>query len=440
MTIVWSDAASRYLTPIADIFSPESKLQLQLKVEAVLALVQSDLGLISEQEAMIIVDATKKVKLERVQAIEKEIHHDLMAVVKALSEQAGAAGEKVHKGATSTDIQDTVLALQLTKTKTMLLDILDEVSGELYNLAHTYRSLACIGRTHGQFAVPTTVGFKFANFLYELHYSKQVLLNSDVHLSKFSGAVGNYASTNRTDIEYLVLEKLGLTPVPISTQVVSRVIISTFLHAIALCSSTLEHLSKEIRNLQRSEINEWQEPFSSAQVGSSAMPHKRNPHKSERISGLSRIIRSNVGIALENISLEHERDITHSSVERIILPESSNLLYYIAAQMKNILKSLVVNETTIKENLDRAGSRSLSERILTEITPVVGRQKGHEMLRKHANATDFKAALMKDEELTPYLGVEQLKTLFQQVPLGLSEHKTKEICNLYMNSWKNYRN
>ncbi len=435
---MWSDAGERYKTIIADIFSAENKLKLQLQVESELAKVQANLGLISQKEADLINNATRYVKLERVQEIERETHHDLMAMVRALSEKAAEASGKVHLGATSNDIQDTVLALQLTQARNIILDKLDELSDVIAYLANKYKNLACIGRTHGQFAVPTTVGFKFANFLYELHLAKISLYNTRIQLSKFSGAIGNYASTNRTDIESLLLQQLGLEPVSISTQVVSRVVHAEFMNSLALCSSVIERISREIRNLQRSEIREWFEPFKKTQVGSSAMPHKRNPHKSERISGLSRVIRQNVAVALENIALEHERDITHSSVERIIIPESLNLLYFITQQMISILNGIEINEEGIRHNLDIAAGLSKSEQILKRLVKTVGRQEGHELLRKHANSTNFINDVMNDENILKYIDRSTLKQIFSTIDTGLAEYKTQQILDEYEN-WKKYR-
>jgi adenylosuccinate lyase len=437
--LVWSEASERYRTRIGDIFSAENKLRLQLKIEVELAQVQSELGLISAEEAEKIHDAANQVTLSRVQQIEREISHDLMAMVKALAEQAGAAGEKVHLGATSNDIQDTVLALQLTAAKSDLLDILDLVSEELVRLSQDHKSLACIGRTHGQHAVPTTVGFKFANYLYELQLAKDRLHNTKVSLSKFSGAVGNYASSHRLDIEKKVLERLELQPVAISTQVVSRVLHADFLNAMALCAGVLERISKEIRNLQRSEIGEWSEPFSEKQVGSSAMPHKRNPHKSERVSGISRIIRGNVAVALENIALEHERDISHSSVERIIIPESSNLLYYIGSQMQKILNSLTVHEDAVSTVLQSALGRASSEQILKLLVDKVGRQEGHELLRKHATEKNYRESIMQDNEILNHVSKAELVQIFEKIDVGLAVEKVELIVSTYESTWKTYR-
>jgi adenylosuccinate lyase len=264
------------------------------------------------------------------------------------------------------------------------------------------------------------------------------LFNSRINLSKFSGAVGNYATSMRMDVEEELFKVLELIPCDISTQVVPRVIHSQFLNSLALIASVIERISKEIRNLQRSEINEWQEPFSEKQVGSSAMPHKRNPHKSERISGLVRIIRSNVAISLENIALEHERDISHSSVERVIIPESSNLLYYITKSMISILNGLNINVESITRNLERA-DKSKSEQILNNISKNLGRQKGHELLRKHVNSDNFKESMFSDAELLKYISKTELDNIFNTFNTGLATTKVEMIIDRYNSKWKSYR-
>ncbi|MCE7734265.1 MAG: adenylosuccinate lyase [Candidatus Heimdallarchaeota archaeon] len=435
---MWSDAAERYKTPIAEIFSAENKLKYQLTVEVTLSKVQAELGLIPKEDASQIENAATTVKLERVQEIEKEIHHDLMAVVKALTEASGEAGKFVHLGATSNDIQDSVLAMQMKEAKFTLLDLLDSLSSILAIHASNHKKTACIARTHGQFAIPTTVGFKFANFLYELHLAKSELFQSKVNLSKFSGAVGNYASSMRMDIEEKLFEKLGLIPCAISTQVVPRVIHSQFLNSFALVASVIERISKEIRNLQRSEINEWQEPFSKKQVGSSAMPHKKNPHKSERISGLARVIRSNVAISLENIALEHERDISHSSVERVIIPQSANLLFYITKSMISILKGLIFNLPAIEKNL-READKSKSEQILIHMTKTLGRQEAHELIRKHIDSDDFKDSIYQDKAILNHITETDLDLIFSTANVGLATTKVDMVLAEYDSTWKNYR-
>jgi adenylosuccinate lyase len=232
---------------------------------------------------------------------------------------------------------------------------------------------------------------------------------------------------------------LNLEPAKISTQVLSRVVIAKFLTSIALGASVLERISKEIRNLQRSEINEWIEPFKSNQVGSSAMPHKRNPHKSERISGLSRIVRNNVSVALENISLEHERDITHSSVERIIIPASLNLFYFMVSEMNYILSNLEINLDSVNLNLMKSQGKDKSEEILTILSSKISRQEAHELLRNHVNSENFQLSVLDDTNITSLIDKEILKNIFANTKTGLSVGKTEDILKLYKSEWSNYR-
>lgn len=430
---MWSEAAKRYATPIVNIFSGENQLAIQLRIEAELAQIQVDFGLVSQEEADLIRDAIPNVKLSRIEEIESEIHHDIMAMVRALAEQSGDASGKVHLGATSSDIKDTVLAIQMVESRILLLKKIDELETVLADLADKHKTMACVGRTHGQFASPTTVGFKFANFLYEMYLARESLVNVPITLSKFSGAVGNYATVGTTEIENQLMAKLGLEAALISTQVLSRTVHAQYLNSMAVVAGVLERISKEIRNLQRSEIREWFEPFSANQVGSSAMPHKRNPHKSERISGISRIIRANALTGIEDIALEHERDITHSSVERIVFPESCNLLYYILDQMIKILSGLTINEEAISAKLNTPLMKT--EKILLELVPVVGRQNGHELLRQHVNSDDFKTAVLTDPEILKVLPKDRLLELFDEVDVGLASEKVEEVITF----WKSQR-
>lgn len=225
----------------------------------------------------------------------------------------------MHYGATSQDINDTVTALQLQECKAVLLAATADVRRELSRLADAYKTTATIGRTHGQHAIPITMGFKFANYLYEVSVAEAFLARVDI-VAKFSGAVGTFASLGTSAVQASICAQLGLTPAPISTQVVSRLHYADFVFAVCAIAAALERLGREIRNLQRSEINELCEGFGDKQVGSSTMPQKRNPHKSERVCGIARIVRAQLDPAMETVSLEHERDLTNSSTERITLP------------------------------------------------------------------------------------------------------------------------
>ncbi len=382
---------SRYNTSLVEIFSEKKKFELQLLIEKELAAANFELGKIPKEAHDIIQKKcnSKFVKLERAKEIEKEIHHDLMSVVKAISEQCDKYGEYIHLGATSYDIQDTVRGLQLKEAKAEILETLNKTIDIVKELAIKHKDLICIGRTHGIHAVPTTYGMKFGNFLNELILAKEVLENAKVNYGKMSGAVGTYASYGTKEIEKFVLRKVGLEKLPITTQVVTRVIYYKYISALSLVATVLDHFAREIRNLQRTEIDEVREEFSKKQVGSSTMPQKRNPEKSERISGLARVIRGNIQVALENICLEHERDLTNSSSERVILSETSILTHYILLQMNTVLKNLYLNYSKIEENLFLMEGSQCAEHLMIKLTDKIGRQKAHELLRQLSSAENF---------------------------------------------------
>ena len=331
------DFAERYRTPLSDLFTRQHKLELEWRVELALLKALSTLQLIPSAAYSTLKSNVDRglVTLERTLAIEQETHHDIMAMVKAMSETSPEYGGFVHYGATSQDINDTVIALQLNAAKSLLLSACAAVRAQLTALSLRYQSLVSIARTHGQHAIPITMGFKFANFLYELSYAESLLAR--VHIpGKFGGAVGTFASLGTKDVERLIMEELGLQAVPISTQVVSRLHIADFIFACSAIAATLERLGKEIRNLQRTEISETMEGFAAGQVGSSTMPQKRNPHKSERVCGLAREVRSALGPALETVSVEHERDLTNSSVERITIPRAAVLTHYCLLEVEKV--------------------------------------------------------------------------------------------------------
>lgn len=416
------DWAERYATPLTSVFSRLHKLQLEWRVELALLKALEETGRIpvGAHDAIKAVIDSGKVTLERTLEIEKETHHDIMAMVKAISEQSPEFGGYVHFGATSQDVNDTVLALQLGECQRELLAAAHAVVGELTRLATKYRDLPSIGRTHGQHAIPITMGFKFANFMYEMHTAAGYL-DRVVVPAKFSGAVGTFASLATVDVQASIMRSLDLTPVPISTQVVSRLHLADFVFALSAIAAALERLGKELRNLQRSEINETAEGFGAGQVGSSTMPQKRNPHKSERVCGVARIIRSSLAPMLETVSLEHERDLTNSSAERVALPTAACLTHYALQEMKAILAVLTVDEAAVAANLHAGGGKQLAERVMMALAPALGRQAAHEILRTHAGAADFVAALKADERVVGALGAARLDELLNpETYIGLA--------------------
>jgi adenylosuccinate lyase len=351
------------------------------------------------------------VTLERTLAIEKDTHHDIMAMVKAMAEQAPTHGGFVHYGATSQDINDTVLALQLTECRNELVRSCRAVRRELTRIAVAHRDTACIGRTHGQHAIPVTMGFKFANFLYELTEAQGFLERVKL-LGKFHGAVGTFASLGGSDaVKRLVMKELGLTAAPITTQVVSRLHLADFAFALSAMTAALERLGKEVRNLQRTEVSELMEGFGAKQVGSSTMPQKRNPHKSERICGLARVVRAQVQPLLETVALEHERDLTNSSLERIVLPTAVVLCHYCLVEAQKLLEQLTMLPEGMERNLLSGGGRQVAERIMMALADRLGRQEAHELLRTTASEADFEAALRTHPTISESLSSEELTHL-----------------------------
>ena len=412
----------RYFYPeMKEVFTEESKLQKWLDVEASLAWAHAQLGSIPPEAAEEIARKAKVgiVKLERVKEIERETHHDIMAMVRALTEVCeGDAGNYIHLGATSYDIVDTALALQLRDALRILEDDLLELLRTLLDQAEAHRETICIGRTHGQHALPTTYGMKFVLWAAEVarHLDRLEEARRRILVGKMSGAVGTMASfgSQGFDIQRLTMERLGLEPVMIASQIVQRDRHAELQCLLALVAGTLDKIGREIRNLQRTEIAEVFEPFRRGQVGSSTMPHKRNPHKTERVCGLARVIRSSVTPSLETIALEHERDLSNSSLERITIPEGFILTDYILRQMTSILRGLVFNHENIQRNLDLTLGLCLTERVMLELVRKgVGRQEAHEMLRRLAlkcleERRSLREVMLEDPEASQLVTAEEL--------------------------------
>jgi len=395
---------TRYRTEIANIFTEEKKLEYWLRIEAILAQVHGELGNIPKNAVKEInkkADLTH-VKLERVKQIDKDIHHDLMAMVKGLAEQCeGDAGKYIHLGATSYDIEDTATALQLREGLNYIRFTLLNLLKLLVSIAYEKKELVCIGRTHGQHAIPTTYGMRFGVWAYEVdrHLDRISEIIKRISYGKMSGAVGTMASFGDKGIELQkkVMEKLDLNPVLIANQVIQRDRHAEVIFILALIGQTLEKIAREIRILQRNEIAEMFEPFKKDQVGSSTMPHKRNPHKSERICSLARVIKSNIITALDNMVLEDERDLTNSASERIIFAENFVLLDYIINQLIQNLTNIEFNEQKIIENLNLTKGASLAEKMMMKMVKKgIGRQEGHEILRKAAIRATKENKFMKD--------------------------------------------
>lgn len=417
--MVVSPIESRYKTEMNALFEEDAKLRSWLEVEVALAKAHVKLKNIPPEAAAEIGAGAKKVKLSRVLEIEAEIHHDLMAMVRALSEQCPKYGGFVHFGATSYDIEDTATALTLSRAIQLLQKRLAKTKELLKKHALSQKNTVCIARTHGQHAVPTTYGMKFALWYKEIERDSERLSRAEriISVGKMAGAAGTMATFGGKGIELqeIVMKELGISSAEVSNQVVQRDRHAEVLFAVALTASTLEKIAKEFRNLQRTEIMEIAEPFAAKQVGSSTMPQKRNPHKSERICSLARIVRANVAVAMENISLEHERDLTNSANERFIFPESFIVTDYMLLQMNGILEGLQFFPENIVRNLELAGGLVMAERIMIALTGQgMGRQEAHELMR----VSSIEALKQKKALLSVLLGKKEVTALIKKDELS----------------------
>lgn len=398
------------------IFEEENKLQRMLDVEAALAWALAEVSEIPRKDAERIMNkaSTKHIKLERVKAIECDIKHDVTSIVRALAEQSGSSGAYVHLGVTSYDIVDTANALLLKDSLMLIEQKLNTFEKILTKKADKYKKSIMIGRTHGQHALPTTLGFKFATWLRENARNIERLRQCRTRLivGKITGAVGTQAGLgpHAIKIQELVMNKLGIKHADISTQIVQRDRLAEFICLLALIASSLDNIATEIRELQRPEIAELFEAFEyEKQVGSSTMSHKRNPEICERICGLAKVLRGLVIPSLENVVTWHERDLTQSSTERFVIPEACILADYILFLMINVLVNLRVDEEKMQQNLKITRGRTMSEAVMTALVRKgMNRQEAHELLRKltiksELKNHDFKAVLVKNRKIKKFL-------------------------------------
>jgi len=398
------------------IFTEKHKLDKWLLVEAALARANAKVGSIPSEAAD---DITKKastnyVDMERVKAIEKEIGHDLMAMVRALSEVCGESGKWVHFGATSYDIEDTALALQIREAIGILQQELDDLEGVLLDLCRKYRDQAMPGRTHGVHAAPITLGLKFAVWVREIsrHIERLSECRKRILVGKMSGPVGTGAGfgPRMFEIQDTVMKELELRPAEASTQIIQRDRHAEFVSLLALIASSLDKFATEIRNLQRTEIQELMEPFRmDKQVGSSSMPVKMNPEKCETICSLAKLMRPLALVAFENVPLWHERDITNSANERFIIPQSCILLDEMLKRMTNILKGLNVLPENMKRNLELGQGLIMSESVMLLLAKKgIGRQEAHGLVRQCAmdsikSKKPFREVLLQNKTVTSHL-------------------------------------
>jgi adenylosuccinate lyase len=403
------------------IFEEETRLQKLLDVEAALAQAQAKVGNLKREHADIIkkTASTRFVKLERVREVDQKINHEVTALIRVLSEQCGESGKFVHVGATSNDILDTAAALQIKDALKIVEGDLGRLKKTLANKAREHRDTIMVGRTHGQYALPITLGFKLANYALEMqrHQERLKECSARILVGKMSGAVGTGAGfgPKALDIQRHVMEELGLGIEEGPTQIVARDRYVEMVCLLGNISCSVEKFATEVRNLQRSEIAEVSEPFDEAsQVGSSTMAQKRNPVTAENICGLARIVRGFTQPAYESSILWHERDLTNSSAERFFIPHSFVLVDDMLAKMDGLFSGLVVNADQMKRNLRRAGGIIMAESVLLAlVSKGMGRQEAHELVRQcsmHAQRSqeDFGKVLMSTKEIASLLSSKEL--------------------------------
>jgi len=412
----------RYGTPeMLKIFEEENYFQKLLDVEAALAWAHAQVGNIPREDAEKIMRmaSTKYVKVSRVKEIEKEIKHDIMSLVRAFAEVCGSSGAYIHLGATSYDIVDTAKALQLREAIEVIGRKLDDLELILIKLADQYKGTIMIGRTHGQHALPITFGLKLSVWMREVsrHIQRLRECRERLLVGKMSGAVGTQAGlgAHALKIQELVMQKLGLKAAEVSTQIIQRDRHAEFICLLAIIASTLDKFATEIRELQRTEIAEVFEPFRrEKQVGSSTMPHKRNPELCERICGLAKIVRSLVFPALENIPTWHERDLTQSSSERFLIPEACILVDYMLHLMISILSNLEVDEERMRRNIELTEGRTMSEAIMIALARKgMNRQEAHELVRRLviksiSEKKPFREVLMCNDRIRSFLSENEI--------------------------------
>jgi adenylosuccinate lyase len=416
----------RYTRPeMAKIWAPETRFRIWFEIEAHAATAMAELGLIPKSAAKAIWDKGYEAKFDiaRIETIEREVKHDVIAFLTHLAEHVGPEARFVHAGLTSSDVLDTCFSVQLVRAADLLLADLDALLAALKKRAIEHKLTPTVGRSHGIHAEPTTFGLKLAQAYAEFARARERLLRAraEVATCALSGSVGTFANVDPR-VEAYVAGKLGLTPEPISTQVIPRDRHAMYFATLAVIASSLERLAIEVRHLQRTEVLEAEEFFSVGQKGSSSMPHKRNPVGSENITGLARMVRSYCLPAMEDVALWQERDISHSSVERMIGPDATVTLDFILQRMTGLIDKLVVYPENMARNLDRLGGLVYSQRVLIALTQKgVAREDAYAIVQRHAmgvwqdlntGGPDFLARLKADPEVMKALQPAELEALF----------------------------
>ncbi|MBD2257366.1 adenylosuccinate lyase [Pseudanabaena sp. FACHB-2040] len=410
----------RYTLPeMGELWTELYKYKTWLKVEIAVCEAQAELGYIPS-EAVDEIKAKANFDPKRILEIEAEVRHDVIAFLTNVNEYVGDAGRYIHLGMTSSDMIDTALSLQLVDSLQVIMAHVENLIQAIRYKAQEHRDTIMIGRSHGIHAEPITFGFKLAGWLAEMlrHRERLSALQDHIAVGQISGAVGTYANID-PKIEELACQKLGLKPDTASTQVISRDIHSEFMNALALLAASIERFAVEIRNLQRTDVLEVEEFFSKGQKGSSAMPHKRNPIRSERLTGCARIVRGNAMAALENVALWHERDISHSSVERVILPDSCILIHFMLVETTDLVKHLLVYPENMKRNLNVYGGVVFSQRVLlTLVGKGLAREEAYAIVQSCAHTAwnteggNFRQLISEDERVQKYLSPEEIGECF----------------------------
>jgi len=410
----------RYTLPeMGNIWSEQAKFQGWLDVEIAACQANAELGRLPV-EALKQIRERSSFEVPRILEIEAEVRHDLIAFLTNVNEHVGDAGRYIHVGMTSSDVVDTGLALQLKASVAVLRQELDQLADALRTLARAHKDTVMIGRSHAIHGEPITFGFKVAGWLAETERNRERLARLDkvVGVGQISGAMGTYANTD-PQVEAITCRILGLEPDTASTQVIGRDRHAEYVQTLALVGASLERFSTEIRNLQRTDVLEVEESFVKGQKGSSAMPHKRNPIRSERISGLARVLRSYTVAALENCSLWHERDISHSSVERMMLPDCSVTLHFMLREMTEVVRGLGVYPDNMARNMNVYGGVVFSQRVLLALVESgLNREQAYRIVQRHAHAAwnqeggNFRANLEADAEVTDRLSAQQIEACF----------------------------
>ncbi len=404
--------------PMAGIWEPESRFRIWFEIEAHACDAMAGLGIIPEEAAKAVWDKGG-FDVARIDEIEAEVKHDVIAFLTSLAEHVGEEARFVHQGLTSSDVLDTCFNVQLVRASDILLEDLDALLKALKKRAIEHKDTVCIGRSHAIHAEPTTFGLKMAQAYAEFSRAKDRLLaaRKEVATCAISGPVGTFATVDPR-VEEHVAKAMGLEPEPISTQVIPRDRHAMYFATLAVIASSIERLATEIRHLQRTEVLEAEEYFSAGQKGSSSMPHKRNPVLTENLTGLARLVRSAVTPAMENVALWHERDISHSSVERGIAPDATVHLDFALARLTGVIDKLIVYPERMQANMDRLGGLMHSQRVLLALTQAgVSREDAYRLVQRNAmkvweNGADFLEELLGDKDVRAALSEDEIRDKF----------------------------